>query len=110
MDFQIYEKNDVLVALSTDGVLLSVAGLCSGSNQIEFTLNEEEADFFSNELSTDLGETRNFNTDTDTANEIIRHFFSIEAEEVLKTNNNELTRRGKMAVRLIDIIHGPYEK
>ena len=35
--------------------------------------------------------------------------FEIEGEEVVKAGNGELSERGEIATRLVDVIHGPYD-
>ena len=110
MEFQIYEKDDGLASVSSDGVLLSVAKLRKGFKNISFTLNDKEAEAFCEEFSIEFDERREFHTDVNTANNMIRHLFSIESAEVLASSENDHSERGKMAVRLIDIIHGSYDK
>ncbi|MCL1790482.1 MAG: hypothetical protein FWG40_03845 [Peptococcaceae bacterium] len=109
MGFTIHEHEDSLVALTDDKMILSVTSLRTGSEEVSFSLRDEEAVFFESELMYDLKGLRQVRMDIETANEWIRALFHIETEEVYLAAGRELSERGQMAGRLVDIVHGPYE-
>jgi hypothetical protein len=103
----IYEKNGKIVSVDEEtGTLLSVAKLVT--DNVSVSLDDDSSLFLKSELDIEIGALSRFESGEDVANEVIRQCFVIESEEVLKSDDGELSERGKMAARLIDFIHGPY--
>ena len=106
---QIYEKDGCMVSIEEEtGELLSVARLLDSSVNINIPISGYEAKFLLEELDLDIGKCREIQCDAETANNIIRICFTIESEEAVKFSDGELSERGKIASKLIDLIHGPY--
>ena len=106
----IQEKNDMLLSIDEDsGTLLSVCRLIPSPDDVDLTISDEQAKFLLNELGIDMGDYRQFRSDVDTANEVIRQCFEIESEEISKSNDDSLSERGELATKLINTIHGPYK-
>ena len=106
----IHEKNNMLVSIDEDsGTLLSVCRLITSPDDVDVIINDEQAKFLTDELGIDMGDYRRFNSDVDTAKEVIRQCFEIESEEILISNGDTLSTRGEIATKLINTIHGPYE-
>jgi len=107
---QVFEKDFTLVAFDEDSeAIVTVAKLISTSDKVDIDIDDDMVGFFQTELDLDFGEHRKFSSDVDTANDVIRMLFSIEAEEALNSGENELSERGRMASNLINLIHGPYD-
>ena len=105
-----FKLNKALVSIDEDsGTLLSVCRLIPTPDDVDVMINDEQAKFISDELGIDMGDYRQFSSDVDTANEVIRLCFEIESEEILKSNDDTLSARGELATKLINTIHGPYE-
>lgn len=109
---RIYEKDFAMVAVDeATGILLSVAKLIETSGNVAFAITGEQLEFLRTEFALDAGDIHEFKSNTDTANYFIRGCFAIEAEEVAKLDDKgpALSRRGEIAVQLIDLLYNSAE-
>ena len=107
---QIYEKNNTLVSFDEDnGAIISVCKLISTPADVDVTISDDEATFLRDEFDIDMGDYRQFKSDVDTANEIIRQCFMIESDEVMRSDD-ALSERGELATKIVNTIHGPYSR
>ena len=69
--------------------------------------SDSEYDFLQREFGLDRASVDKL--DNDGLSELQDECFEIEGQEINAVGNNELSERGKTAVRLVDLIHGPYD-